>query len=125
MDGAPGGRQAHRADVVGEGDRRGQPQEGHVVVEGVSVVVGVVDDLGHAPHHLVGVEALLALPAQVDGHSAGGEPAETRREAGVAQPGRSPSPTPTPAAGTHPGKQWAALSTHSWLMREPPQEWEL
>lgn len=92
MDGAPEGRQAHRPDVIGDGDRRGQPQEGHVVVEGVAVVVGVVDDLGHAPLLLVGVGALLTLPAQVDGHGAGGGGPETRREAGVGQPGRFPPP---------------------------------
>lgn len=47
--------QAHRPDVVGEVHCRGQLQQADVIVEGLGGVVGMSDDLGHCPGHLVGV----------------------------------------------------------------------
>lgn len=73
MEAAVGGRQAHGPDEVAEGDGLRQPQQADVVVRGPGVVVGVVDDLGHAAAHLVGVGALLLLAAQEQRHRAGGD----------------------------------------------------
>lgn len=71
MEGAAVGRQAHRQDEVVEGDGLRQPQQADVVVRGVGVVVGMVDDLRHAATHFVGVSALLLLAAQKQRQGAG------------------------------------------------------
>lgn len=47
--------QAHWSDVVGEVHCRGQLQQADVIVEGLGVVVGMPDDLGHFAGLLIGV----------------------------------------------------------------------
>lgn len=58
--------QAHGLDVVVESHRRRELQEGDVVVDGLGVVAGMIDDPRHCPRHLVGVRPLLTLATQID-----------------------------------------------------------
>lgn len=73
--------QTHRSDVVGEVHWRGQLQQADVIVEGLGVVVGISDDLGHCAGHLVGVQRLLGLTTKVNQQTrcAGAEKQEINR----------------------------------------------
>lgn len=83
VEGAPGGRQAHRLDVRGKSHLWWESQQGDVVVKGPGDVVRMIDDLRYAQRHLVGVGPLLALTAQIHRHAAGRDPAETATGADV------------------------------------------
>lgn len=76
---AASGGQTDWSDVVGEGDWRGELQQAYVVVLCLAVVVGMVDDFGHAARHLIAVQLLLEAPAQVYGDTryAGSEGKDT------------------------------------------------
>lgn len=71
---AAGGGQADGPDEVGVGEAGGELQQADVVVLGLAVVVGVVDDLGHAPGLLVGVKKLLLVASEVHGDLRGADP---------------------------------------------------
>ena len=70
--GRPGGedaavrRQTHRPDVVCEVDRRGQPQQGDVVVDRGVLVVRMSDDLGRRAGNLVRVQRLLGVTTEIN-----------------------------------------------------------
>ncbi|KAK0144238.1 Pro-Pol polyprotein [Merluccius polli] len=94
--------QADGHDVVGELDRRGETKKADVVVTTEGVVLGVNDDLRDVAGHLVGVAVLLALTAQDDGI------AFHVQKIDMCYLGK---------------KQWAAVSTKLFVMRDPPQKW--
>lgn len=56
--------EAHRQDEAVESDRRGEPQEGDVVVISARVVVGMIDDPRDRTRHRIGVGPLLSLATE-------------------------------------------------------------
>lgn len=61
--------QAHRTDVLCEGHRGAQKQQGDVVIIGDTVVLGVVDDLSDVSGDLIDIDALLRQLPQIHNHA--------------------------------------------------------
>lgn len=71
--------QAHRYDVVCEGDGGIQKQQGDVVVFGVCVILGVTDDVRHTSGDLIGIRAVLSLSPQIHHQVSGISDAEEEK----------------------------------------------
>lgn len=120
--------QAHRSDVVCEGDSATQTQQSDVVVFGFCVILGVIDDLCNTSGDLIGIVALLSLSPQVH-HQV------TRIREAVFHTRRKKKDsyllftvglllyTKTWMRHEDLSKQCAAVMTQRLLMRDPPQKW--
>lgn len=83
VEGAVWSCQADRQDVFGETHRRGELQEADVIVVGVGVVVGMIDDLCYLSRHLIGVKSFLSLATQIHNQTACAGPEVNKRKSSL------------------------------------------